>query len=446
MARQPLRMVKCLLSAHLAYPVAEWSERRAVRPQRADLRRHYRAPWSQRRAAALARLAETLAFAQHHVPYYRDLFAACRFEPESVRRDPRYLEAVPVLTKETIREHGSRLLSRPLDEVRHHVCRTGGSTGVSCKVYYDQPAADRAAAVTLYGRERIGKRQVDPETHFACRFPGEPVPAWPSREDFKCFGMNRANVFFDRLDAAGLDEMWRAVARQRPVLVHAHPSTMFALACHVERLYGTAGAFEIFESSGELLEPHVRVRIAAVLRCRVVNRYGLAELGVVAYELGGEAGGLQALESEAWPQTRPAAGHPDNGHELVFTSMRNRLMPLVRYATGDLGTVTETGDGLLLENLVGRIHDIVPINGVEHATHHIQDVLGHRVGGVCEFQIDLRRSRPLLRIVPEPDASPDTVRQNVEAAWPGAFEIAFVGTEDLIRLGERAKFRHVVTA
>jgi phenylacetate-CoA ligase len=58
----------------------------------------------------------------------------------------------------------------------------------------------------------------------------------------------------------------------------------------------------------------------------------------------------------------------------------------------------------------------------------------------------LRHSRPLLRIVPEPDASPDTVRQKVEAAWPGAFEIVFVGTEDLVRLGERAKFRHVVTA
>jgi phenylacetate-CoA ligase len=445
LAREPLRTVKGLVSAHIAYPVAEWAEKRSIRPERADLRRHYKKPWTARRADALARLADMLAFAGGEVPYYRDLFAERGFDPEKVRQDPRYLEELPVLTKEIITEQGPRLLSRPTGEVRHHACRTGGSTGMTCIVFFDQPAADRASAVTLFARERIGKRQSDPETHFACRFPDLAVPSWPSREDFKSFGMNRSNIFFDRLDAKGLEEIWQTLRRQRPRLVHAHPSTVYALACHVERTHGPTRLFDVFESSGELLEPHMRQRIADVFRCRVVDRYGLAELGVVAYELDGEAAGMRVLESEAWPEIRPA-DHPAGASELVFTGLRNALMPLVRYATGDLGTVRETDTGFVIENMVGRMHDIVPINGIDHATHHVQDVLDHRVRGVRDFQIDLRHDTPVLRIVLEQEDKADAVRDKVEEVWPGAFAVEFVGADDLVRVGERAKFRHVVTA
>lgn len=448
-ARQPMRTFKGLVSAHLAYPVAERMERREVRPKLTALHRYYNAPFAQRLQGVRDRTADMVAFAMQTVPYYRDTFSALGFDTDKLRKDLAWLQDLPYLTKDIIREQGDRLLSQPLADLRHHACKTGGSTGQSCVIYYDQRAADHSAAVTLYCRYRAGKSQRKPELHFACRFPGDPVPPWPSREDFKCFAMNRSNIFFGALDEAGLEEMWATLRRRQPHMVHGHPSTLYALACHIEKTRGSAQAFDVFESSGELMEAYQRQKIAQALKCRVVNRYGLAELGVVAYELdrAGDASGMQLLDSETWCEMAPVDNDTvDSGcGELTFTGLRNRLMPLVRYRSGDLGRVEQRPGGVFLTEVIGRIHDMVPINGVPHATHHIQDVLDHRVGGIEEFQIDLRPTLPVLRIIVDTHGHADQIRQKLEGYWPGAFDIQFVGHGDLVRVGRHAKFRHVVT-
>jgi phenylacetate-CoA ligase len=443
---QPFRILKGLTGAYVAYPIAESRERRTVRPKVAELHRHYALPFAQRREIALGRLTSILQFAGEQVPYYRDLFRARNFDPLKAGQDPRYLEDLPFLTKDVIREQGARLFSHPLEEVRHHACKTGGSTGLSCTIFYDQEAADYSSAVTFYARRRIGKLGHRSELHFACRFPDDVVPQWPSREDFKCFAMNRSNIFFDRIDDTGLEEMWRTLKRRRPYLAHGHPSTMYALACYVERTYGSDKAFSVFESSGELLEDYQREVIERALRCRVINRYGLAELGVMAYELDGHEGGFQILDSEGWPENRAEGDNVDGVDELVLTGFRNRLMPLIRYTTGDRARVEVRDNGLFLTDVVGRIHDVVPINGVMHPTHHIQDMLDHRVGGIQEFQIDMRTTPPTLRIVLEPWANKDDTTNKLHHYWGDAFLIDYVGHEALTRVGRRAKFRHVVTA
>lgn len=441
-ASQPFRQIKGLLSAYVAYPFAERLEKRIIRPKVLELRKYYQLPFEERLSKSRNSLADMMVFAGQNVPYYKDLFAQLRFNPEKVRRDTSYLNELPYLTKDIIHEQGNRLLSRSLEDLRHYACKTGGSTGVSAVIQYDQEAADYSAAVTLYIRERIGKKKSKSELHFACHFPDVVESKWFSRENLKCFAMNRSNIFFDRIDNEGLEEIWRKLSRCRPFLVHAHPSTIYALASYVENKYSSGNAFDVFESSGELLQPYMREKISKILNCRVVDRYGLAEFGVMAYEIKNEASGLQILESEGWPESRSI----DDGHEIVFTGFRNRLMPLIRYATGDLGKVEQRKDNFVIKNLVGRIHDVVPINGVPHATHHIMDMLDHRVGGISEFQIDLRGSRPVLRIVKEQKSDPIHITSKIDAYWPDAFIIEFANYDDLIRVGHRAKFRHVVTA
>jgi phenylacetate-CoA ligase len=441
----PISQLFGLVSAYLAYPLAEKIEKRTIRTKLAELRRFYRLPIQGRRQIAQDRLVQILEYSRAHVPYYRDLFHKISFDPLRVAKDPRYLEAIPFLTKEIIREQGERLLAFPLQDVRHHVCKTGGSTGLSALFYYDQDAADYAAAVTLYARECIGKVKTRSELHFACRFPDTPVlKDWFTREDFKCFAMNRTNIFFDRLDDVGLAEIWQILKRRKPYLVHAHPSTIYALACFVQKQYGTAKAFDVFESSGELLEPHQREMITKALRCDVIDRYGLAELGVMAYQVGGSKADMQVFDSEGYAESRVFDVDGEGFEELIFTGYRNYLMPLIRYRTGDLGHISKNPEGTFLTNVVGRIHDQVPIHGVNHATHHIQDILDHKVGQIQEFQIDLRTSPPKLRIVPERAECIDAIKERINQFWGASFELEFIGHEDLIRVGRHAKFRHVV--
>ena len=443
-AWQPLRLIKGITSAYIAYPIAQKKEKREVTTKLNELRKHYKYSIEERKKIAHNNLVNILEYAQHYVPYYKDLFAHKHINPSKIRKDINFLNDIPFLTKNIILEQGDRLLSSKLSNVQHHTCKTGGSTGPSSVIYYDQTAADYSSAVTLYAREQVGNKKYKSELHFACRFPDPIQPKWPSREDFKCFAMNRTNIFFDRVDSVGLEEMWQTLKRRKPYMVHAHPSTIYALACYIGEKYNGGKAFEIFESSGELLEPYMRETISRNLKCQVINRYGLAELGVMAYELNGHLDGIQVLESEGWAESHPIENTDTSDEELIFTGFRNRLMPMIRYRTGDSATVSENENGFMLSNMVGRIHDLVSINGIEHATHYIQDMLDHRVGGIQEFQIDLRTIPPTLNIVPEDTCNIEDIQQKIVEFWRDGFNIQFVGSDDFVRVGRHAKFRHVV--
>ena len=107
------------------------------------------------------------------VPYYRDLFHSIGFDPASLHRSADYLADIPVLTKDIIREQGERLLRDDHASYRAHASKTGGSTGPSAVIMYDQDAADWTSGVIRYARERIGAGATRSEVHFSSRFDGK---------------------------------------------------------------------------------------------------------------------------------------------------------------------------------------------------------------------------------------------------------------------------------
>ena len=443
---------KGITATLLAYPLAEHLEGRDVRSKVRALDREMARPFAARRPRSFAGLVDTVRHAAANVPYYRDLFARIRFDPEKLLTDARYLRDIPYLTKDIIRAEGDRLLRDDHAAARKHVSRTGGSTGPAALIVYDQAAADWSSAVTRHARSRIGKRHFHSELHFASKFPDQFPLRDRLREHAKCLAMNRHNVFFASFEPCELEAIWRNIERIRPHLVHGHPSTMYHLALHVGSRDGAAGVFRVFESSGELLSSHQRDTIACVFRCNVVDRYGLAEAGIVAYQAGLHDLSMLVLDPIAWPEVAacdgvnaPANQTDGKAGELVITATKNRMMPLIRYRTGDMAVVEETARGFVLEELVGRIHDVVEIAGERRPTHYIQDVL-NRIGGIKEFQIELRDHRPVLRLVPEDGTDIDGIRNRIARYWGAAVGVEFIAPSDLRLLGSRHKFHHLVVA
>lgn len=440
-AQQPLRLLKSLLSKYIVYPYGEAREKRLIRPKLRLLRQYYMQNRADRLESAKIKLIEILNYSRHRVPYYRDLFRTIRFDPDRISSDIAYMNDIPILTKEIIREQGDRLLSMPLIECRHYACKTGGSTGQSCLVYYDQDAVDYSAAVTLYARERIGKTMLDNELHFASLFHDQDISGWRDKEFWKCFALNRSNIFFNNYDDYSLEQIWQILKRRKPHLVHAHSSTIYALACYVASAHESCrSVFQIFESSGETLQPYMRKKIQEVFNCRVVNRYGLAEAGVIAYQFDESLDKMQLLESECWPEVHAT----NQRNELVITPLRNKLMPLIRYTTGDEVSLVEDESGISIQRIIGRMHDIVLVNEQQLPTHHIMDVLDHKVKGIQEFQINISTFPATLRLVLEPDSNTDLVKHTIESIWPKGFIVEFIEYSELIRVGGRNKFRHVV--
>ena len=436
------KKIKGLISAFIAYPIAEKFEKRKITPKLKEIRTYYKKDFDERTEIAKESLLDILSYAGENVPYYKDLFKKHKFDPFEIRKDIRYLQKIPYLTKDIVREEKDRLLSRPLDEIKNFRVKTGGSTGPSCHFEYDQSAYDYSAAITLYARESIGKYKWKDAIHFATQFPDDPKPKLITREDFKCFAMNRNNIFFDRLDDQGLEDIANSLRRKKPYLLHAHPSTIYALACYLERKKIKEYFFSIFESSGEMLMEYMHDKIIRIFQCKIVNRYGLAEFGVIGYQLNDNHKDMMILDSEGWVETRV---NETKQNELIFTGFRNYLMPLIRYRTGDEAEIEKKQDGIYLKKIVGRMHDLVPINGILYPTHHIMDIIDHRIGGVQEFQIDMRSNPPILRLALERDVSKAEVNKKILKVWPKEFLLEFVDQSQFTRLGIRSKFRHVVT-
>lgn len=440
------RRASGLASAFVIYPVAEMLERRDVRSKVAELRGFYAKTPATRRKISIKRLVDMLEFAGANVPYYRGLFSDLGFEPEKVGRDVRRLEQLPVLNKDIILEQGDRLYSAPLSQTRHYGCKTGGSTGQKIVAQYDQMAVDFSSAVTAFCRESIGATRAQAALHYAADLPG--IMSWRDRgrEWFKCLAMNRSNVLFGALDGHSLDAIWHSIQHRRPYLVHGHPSTMYFLANYLKDkqldVEALKGVFSVFESSGELLDKKQRALIAEVFGCAVVDRYGLAEFGVLGYQFASGGGEMELLESECWAESVPSGNAP--AARLIVTGFRNRLMPLIRYDTGDLAKIVSVPNGKVMRQMQGRIHDVICINDVPYLTHHVQDILDHHVSGVRDFQIDTRFDPPVLRIVPETDAVTSQMEASIRKVWADGFQVEFVEPTDMIRVGDRAKFRHVV--
>ncbi|MGE4317488.1 MAG: phenylacetate--CoA ligase family protein [Deferribacterales bacterium] len=379
----------------------------------------------------------TLSSASVNVPYYRDLFKKIGFVPEKVRSDIGFLTDIPLLTKDIILEHGSRMISDLCHDKKQFHCKTGGSTGKTVVVIYDQDAADWSAAATLYGRSLAGKSIFDSELHFSAKF--DDIPGFKDRlrESVKIFSMNRFNYFFATYSKEEMTAMWRYIESKRPKLVHSHPSTMYALALAVRDGGFDVPAFEIFESSGELLNTSKRRAIEQYLQCRVVDRYGLAELGVVAYEDGYKDEWLRVFDGFAWVESV--------NNELVMTSMRNDCMPMIRYNSGDSGLIAEENGYRYITDIGGRIHDTVMMRGRKTPTHYIQDIIDHRVGECEEFQIiEKKDGRYTLCIVPKPDADINGITDRLKKYFADDLEIKFISTCELTLVGRRNKFRYLV--
>ncbi|MGD9723329.1 MAG: hypothetical protein AB7O59_18150 [Pirellulales bacterium] len=431
------------LSARVLYPLAERRLGRQIRAKADVIRRQMSASFVERRAWAASQLAAQLEHAAEAVPYYRDLFRQIRFDPRKLAADVAYLQDIPYLTKDIIREQGYRLVSQRFEPAALHVRHSGGSTGPATKIYYSQEALDWTAAVNLVSVEWSGRYPHMREMHLSSRFP-EQFP-WRDRlrEHVKCLVLNRINLATDCFDPPALEQAWRRIRRTRPYMLQGHPSTVYAIALHVRQKRARArGAFAVFESTGEVLDEKKRETIEATFGCRVIDRYGDAEFGVLAHErLNDACPRLRVLDCIAWPETAEREGRS----ELVFSGLRNDAMPLVRYRTGDLGQLEFTDDGFHLRNVVGRVHDVVQIAGHTYPTHYLQDLLD-RIGGIDEFQVVVQNEVSLLRLVVPDESRRENVAKRLESWWGGAVRVEFTDFSGLVRRGWRSKFHHLVNS
>ncbi|HAB11281.1 MAG TPA: CoF synthetase [Planctomycetaceae bacterium] len=196
--------------------------------------------------------------------------------------------------------------------------------------------------------------------------------------------------------------------------------------------------------------PGVREEIESAWGARVIDHWGMTELGPIAVECVEGPGGMHVLEGECVaeivdPDTLEKVPPGEQG-ELLVTTLRRTGSPVLRYRTGDLVVADSEpcpcGRALLRlkGGILGRADDMLTVRGNNVFPSSIEAVI-RRVSGVAEFRVVIGSESALDRfsveIEPVAGAAVDEVLAGVEAGIRETFnfqaEVSAVGPGQLPR-------------
>jgi len=182
----------------------------------------------------------------------------------------------------------------------------------------------------------------------------------------------------------------------------------------------------------------MREAIEERLGVTAVDIYGLSEIIGPGVSMECEAqDGLHVWEDHFYPEVvDPDTGEPvEEGEEgeLVLTTLSKEALPVLRYRTGDLTTLTrepcECGRTMArMDHVTGRADDLLIVRGVNVYPSQIERVVLDDPDTVPQYRIDLDRENELDRIdvtverTPEYTGSVDDLRERIAARLDDALD------------------------
>jgi len=310
------------------------------------------------------RLKKMLEDAYLNCPFYRKRFDSLDLKPKDIREPEDFLK-IPVLTKKDIQGNLESLkaLNYSLQELIKD--RTGGSTGTPLLFYHDKKRMDTISAATTRHNRWAGYDIGD-----------KIAILWGSRYDHSFFQGKKAyvrNLLLDRaliLDTSSITQEKMSdfsdrIRKFRPKVFLGYANSLYLFACFVDA-NNISGIFpQNIISSAEVLHPQEREKIEKVFGCRVFDRYGCREVGIIASECDKHSGlhiNAENLYVEFVSQGKPAKKGEIG--DIIITDLLNFGMPFIRYKIEDMGEpkneLCSCGRGLpLMKMVAGRVTDFI---------------------------------------------------------------------------------------
>jgi phenylacetate-CoA ligase len=282
------------------------------------------------------KLQRVVAYAYKYVPFYRRSFDEAGFHPDDLRQDIKSLKALPIITKETIREHFDEMLTtEPLRRRKMGRKSTSGSTGNPLIFMQDSDFRDHVTADIQRHLGWAGWKIGEPHAYiWGASFESDMVHTLRNRLIDWTWNRFSTNAFLMNQDS--MATFAAQIKRRRPSLLFGYASALHRFAQFVREGPYKDITFEGVFSSAELLLPAVRDFIEETFQCRMFNRYGTLELGGVACECEAHAGLHVSVENnyvEILRNGRPA--QVGEMGDVVVTNLNNLGMPFIRYSIGD---------------------------------------------------------------------------------------------------------------
>ncbi len=268
------------------------------------------------------------------VPYYRELVAQGR-APRTLSSWENF-QALPVLTRKQLQDDSEKFIRdsrRP-----HSFMKTAGSTGTPLKMGMSQAEKDLMRTIKISEWQRFGYTAssrlflIWGHSHLL-------GTGWQGRvNDIRrkaadsLLGYRRVDAY--RLSARLCREYAHALIRFRPVglIGYASALDLFARYTHEFRSeFRQLGLRFVLATSEPAPRADTFSNLEDLFGCPVVQEYGGAEFGQVAFKVGNQPfqvySELNILESGPADET--------GARPVQITSLYDRYVPLIRYQVGD---------------------------------------------------------------------------------------------------------------
>ncbi len=326
-------------SAYRAMMKSQWRSREALAAERAE------------------KLSSLLRYAWERVPFYRRMFRAAGKLPEDIRTADD-LPRLPVLEKSALNANIDNLVARDYPPRRLLLYSTGGSTGLPTRFYHDATEMAWTEAAVNRSYNWAGYRQGE-RFLLVSGLPGEKASIIGRLRRLQ--GQRRISLF-----GAGEREIGEAVdyiLRLRPRGIKGYVSWLQIIARELTTRKTSWRPDHVITSS-EKLTPEARAVLREGFGVEPFENYSSREF-MLAAECEQHQGLHIAAENVIIETVRDGKPvEPGEWGEILVTDLNRYGMPLIRYAIGDVGVLSERacpcGRGLpILEEVVGRVSDII---------------------------------------------------------------------------------------
>lgn len=314
-------------------------------------------------------LERIVRHAYETVPYYRELFRRKGLKPADVR-SVADLPKLPLLTRKDIQSNFDALKSTAFPARELVLGHTSGTTGSPLEVMYDAGVIHMTYALMDRQYEWAGARLDRFGDRIAVLRGNVIVPIGNRRPPFwrHNYYQNQMLLSSFHLSGANAPHYIAALKRFRPVVIDGYPSTVYLLARYLRESGESLPSVRAIVTSSETLYDFQRATAEEVFGCRVFDYYAAAERVIFATECDRHQGHHLASEYGITEITDHDGNPLPPGSQglLVGTSLHNRGMPLLRYASSDISGIKSAmcpcGRGLpLMEDVSTKAEDIIAL-------------------------------------------------------------------------------------
>lgn len=342
----------------------------------------------------IKKINELLRYSYENVPFYKKRFDDYDFNWQKIT----YLDdlnKLPTLTRADLQNSFSQIISKKVDLQKCKKNSSSGSTGKPVVFYHDQEAmgANRAAVLfcKLLSGAEFGDRWIN--------IWGNPNTV---SKDWKKFS-SKISMFlsnekrypaFYLKDKDGLYSLYEEINQNMPDYIYGYTNAIYVFSKFIEQENLIPFEIKSVLTTAETLYPYQKISIEKNVG-KVFDQYGCREINGIACETSYD-NVYSVIEPRVYLEFGELVEAKNNVRKILVTDLYNKVFPLIRYETGDVGIPYNDfnySKSLLnykkIKSIEGRTNDIIslPSGGSLVVPNIISPHILQELKGINQYQI-----------------------------------------------------------